>query len=138
MHVFLRHGKDALGLNAAVHANQLPLVGADPLLHFFPLSGKALGNINYLVSFLQRLFTPTGADALLLQWTTSTVLAAVNRGFYLIAALRFVFLGEVKGNRLSVCACITGENNLSWIPNATLPCPISWTINASLITLHPK
>lgn len=103
VHVFLCHGEDALGLNTAVHADQLPFIGVDPLLHFLPLSDKALGNIDHLVSFLQRLLAPTGTDALLFQRTAGTVLATVYGGLCLEAALRFAFLGEVICDQLPFC-----------------------------------
>ena len=49
-HVFLDHGEYALGLDAAVHADQLAFSRVDAFLHFSPLPGKTLGDIDDLVA----------------------------------------------------------------------------------------
>ena len=101
-HVFLDHGENALGLDTAVHTNQFSFFCIDPFFHLSPLPGKALGHVDDLASLCQRLLASTGADALLFQRATGTVLAAVNGGLHFKTALRFVLLYTVKGDGFSI------------------------------------
>ena len=63
-HVLLNHGKDALGLDAAVHADQLALSRVDAFLHLGPLPGKAFGDIDDLIALCQRLLAAACPDTL--------------------------------------------------------------------------
>ena len=103
-HVFLDHGKDALGLDAAVDPDQLALRCVDAFLHLSPLSCETLGDIDDLTALCQRLLAAACPDALLFQRTASTVLAAVNGGLHFKAALRFGLLYAVKGDCLPIGA----------------------------------
>ena len=101
-HVLFGHGKNALGLDAAVYADELTLFGVDPFFHFSPLAGKALGNIDNLAAFLKCLLTPADANALLFQRTIGAIFTAVDRGLQLKAVLRLVFLQAIKGDGFPV------------------------------------
>ena len=87
-HVFLDHGKNALGLDAAVDPDQLALSCIDPFFHGFPLAGKAFGDIDDLAALCQRLLAAACADALLFHRATGTVLAAVNICLLLLRSRR--------------------------------------------------
>ena len=99
-HVFLDHGKDALGLDAAIDPDQLALDCVDPFFHCLPLTGKTLGYIDDLAALCQRFLAAACPDALFFQRTTAAVLAAVNRGLHFKATLRFVLLYTIKGDCL--------------------------------------
>ena len=106
-HVLLNHGKDALGLDAAVHADQLALSRVDAFLHLGPLPGKAFGDIDDLIALCQRLLAAACPDTLLFQRATGTVFAAVNRSLHFKAAWRFVFLYTVKSDGLPISASVS-------------------------------
>ena len=77
VHILFYHGKDALCLNTAIDAQELSLLAVDFFFHRFSLGRKTLGDIEHLVPLFQRLFAPTGTDALLLQRAARARLAAV-------------------------------------------------------------